>query len=121
MKPYGIHIDKDPGEILEQFRLLGEDMADKKAAYEYLDDMKKVTVARLKTNALSTGQATSDSAAERMALSSSSYGDFINQLKEARENFFRALVAYTAEDKRIEMLRSLESSVRSQLNKLPGS
>lgn len=125
-KIYGEHIDCDPTDIIEPLRLLSVDYADAKAAYEFLDDMKKVILSQQKGEAEAAYQSNNNKSPtegylERSAQCSLVYIRHLESLNNARRKFLIAQANYLAEDKRIELLRSLESSARSQLNKLPGN
>lgn len=114
---YGQHIDRHPDEVLEQFRILGEKYARSRARTEYLEDMKKVALAEIKSDIAKLEEVKAETKLERMALAHPLYRDFLEKLYNARSESYADEVNYKAEDKKIELLRSLETSARAQLNK----
>ena len=120
-KIYGEHIDCDPSDLMEPYRLLGQEYADKKAAYEFLDDMKKVIFNQQKGEAErrypQNGKQPSETYLDRMAYASAPYIEFIEKLNAARTDYLRTQANYLAESVRLELLRSLESSARAQLQR----
>lgn len=122
-KLYGVHIDCDPSVIVEEYRLSGERFAAAQAKFQYLDDMEKIILAEIKLDFWlnktdERGKKYSMALIETMALAHPDYRAHIEEIRIAREKSYKFEKEYKCEDKRLELLRSLESSVRSQLTKL---
>lgn len=117
MKVFGQHIDRNPEELMENYRLLGEDYAKKRARAKYLEDIEKTFLARIK-NVLADQEKMTESKLERMARGSDQYEKFLVELNQARQDSYTAEVLFMAEDKKIELLRSLESSSRAQIHNM---
>lgn len=116
-KIYGEHLDAHPDTLLERLRILGERAAKARAYMEYMEDKRKIIFADLRNSFLRDEGRISESALERMAYSHEAYKQHIEALFKARQESLVADVQYRAEDKKIELLRSLESSSRAQLQK----
>lgn len=119
--PYGFHIDRSPSDIMEEYGILGEDYARKKARFQHLDDMEKTILAGIKNeiaHAMRGGDKDPpETKVTRMALADERYVKFLKELYVAQEEALLAEVAFKQEDKRIELLRSLETSARSQVER----
>lgn len=122
-KTYGMHIDRDPRLLVEQYLDLGNRSAAAMAKFHYLEDIEKILLAEIKMDFLlkktdDSGKRYAMNILNEMALASPEYRQHIELMKLARENSYSLVNQFKAEDKVIELTRSLESSVRAQLNKL---
>lgn len=103
----------NPDEIYETISKAGEEWADKKSAYEALDDNTKSVLAEITGRYMDTGQ--SKSAAEVSALASRDYREHLASLSKARGEFLRAQVRYDSLKMLAELRRSQESTRRAEM------
>lgn len=107
-------MDFNPDKIYHEVTGAGEEWADKKAAYEALDDNTKSVLAEI-TGRYMDGKI-SKAQAETMALSSRDYRDHLADLSKARSAFLRAQVKYDSLRMLVELRRSQESSRRAEMS-----
>jgi hypothetical protein len=103
----------NPDAIYREVLAAGEDWADKKAAYEALDDSTKSVLADL-TGDYMDGK-TTKAEAERSALASGGYKDHLAAVKKARREWLMAQVKYDSLKMLAEMRRSQESTRRAEM------
>lgn len=121
-KLYGEHIDRDPRLILERFGQLGNDVAHTKAAYEAMEDMSKPLIARLKGEIeqdyiKENNKPPTETYLERLAFASPEYKSHVEHKAKTRKEYLVTNAKYIVEQAYIELLRSLESSSRAQLQR----
>lgn len=92
----------------------GEDWADKKAAFQALDDITKTVLADLKSDYLSSTKSRSE--AEDCALASRGFKDHLATLSAARRAWLLAEVKYKNLQLLAELRRSEESTRRAEMN-----
>ena len=103
----------DPDEIYHKIVTAGEDWADKKAAYEALDENTKSVLAEILGRYLD--PATSHAKAETYALASKDYRDHLASVSKSRKEFLRAQVCYDSLKMLAELRRSQESTRRAEM------
>jgi hypothetical protein len=104
----------DPDKIYAEVTAAGEQWADRKAAYEALDDNTKSVLAEI-TGRYMDGKE-SKTAAETRALASRDYRDHLASVAKARSEFLRAQVRYDSLRMLVELRRSQESTRRAEMN-----
>lgn len=103
----------DANEIFNSVSKAGEDWADKKAAYEMLDDMTATVRADVTTDFYSS--CSSKAEAQERALASKTYKDHIASLSAARRAWLLAEVKYKSVQLLAELRRSEESTRREEM------
>lgn len=103
----------NPDLIYQEVTSAGLDWADKKAAYEALDDSTKSVLADIQSGYLD-GK-TSKAEAEIRALSSRAYRDHLADVSKARKAWLLAQVRYDGVKMLAEMRRSQESTRRAEM------
>lgn len=103
----------DPEKIYVEVTAAGEDWADKKSAYEALDDNTKSVLSEISGRYLDAGETIGK--AEIHALSSKDYREHLVSLSKARHEFLRAQVKYDSLRMLAELRRSEESSRRAEM------
>src|SRR5574338_1550547 len=98
----------NPDAIYREVTTAGEDWADKKAAYEALDDATKSVLADIQSGYMD-GK-TSKAEAEMRALSSRAYRDHLADVSKARKARLLAQVRYESIKMLAEFRRSQEST-----------
>jgi hypothetical protein len=106
-------MDFDPDAIYREVIAAGEDWADKKAAYEALDDNTKSVLSDIALGYMD-GK-TSKSEAELRALASKPYRDHLSEVKFARRAWLLAQVKYDSLKMLADMRRSQESTRRAEM------
>lgn len=104
----------DPDKIFHEVSSVGEDWADKKSAYEALDDNTKSVLAAI-TGLYMDGKE-SKASSEVRALASRDYRDHLAAVAKARAEFLRAQVKYDTLKMLVELRRSQESSRRAEMS-----
>ena len=104
----------DADEIYQAVTKSGEDWADKKAAYELLDDMTKTVLADLTTDTMQ-GHKCSKGEAETRAYAHPIYKEHITALAGARRAWLQAEVKYKGVQLLAELRRSEESTRREEM------
>lgn len=122
-KPYGVHIDRDPALMIERYAELGRESSLAYSALQYQQDMAKIILAEISLEIWAEavdarGKRHSLSVIESMSYAHPRWRDYIEQLREIRDKSHQLQKEFKAEELRLELLRSLESSVRSQLKAL---
>lgn len=104
----------DPQKIYNKLVSAGEDWADKKAAYQFLDDSTKSILAQIKA------QMAGSSDAERttLALASEDYKKHLKFLSDARKAFLRAQVKYDSIKALSDHRRTEQSTRRAEMQHL---
>lgn len=103
----------DADQIYRKVEQSGLEWADKKAAFEVLDDMTSTVKADLTTDFYTT--CTSKAEAEQRALASKRYKDHIAELSAARRAWLFAEVKYKSSQLLAELRRSEESTRRAEI------
>lgn len=103
----------DPDKIYHEVSTAGEEWADRKSAYEALDDNTKSVLAELMSNFMD-GK-TSKAEAEMRALASGDYKNHLASLQAARKAWLRSQVRYDSLKMLSELRRSQESSRRAEM------
>lgn len=104
----------DADHIYAEISKAGEDWADKKAAFQALDDLTKTNLADIKADYL--GSCKSRSEAEDMALASRAFKDHLGSVAAARRAWLLAEVKYRNLQMLAELRRSEESTRRAEIN-----
>lgn len=104
----------DADQIYTEVLKAGEEWADRKAAYEALDDVTKSVLADITSNFLD-GK-TSKAEAEMRALASKEYKAHLASVKAARKAYLTAQVRYHSIQMLAELRRSQESTRRAEAN-----
>ena len=104
----------NPDEIYREVLACGEDWADKKAAYEALDDNTKSVLASITANFLDSGKMTK-SEAEMRALASGDHKNYLASVSAARKEWLRAQVKYDSLKMLADLRRSEESTRRQEM------
>jgi hypothetical protein len=107
-------MDFDPDKIYATVSEAGEEWADKKSAYEALDDNTKSILADIALGYMD-GK-TSKAEAELRALASKPYRDHLAEVKAARRAWLMTQVKYDSLKMLVELRRSQESSRRAEMN-----
>ena len=102
--------DFNPLTIRQELEVLGEDWADKKAAYEALHEVTKTVLADIKRRF--TG---SDATKTTEALAHSDYRSHLNDLKAARLDYLHAEVKWKTGLIWAELMRTEQSNIRAHL------
>ena len=105
--------DFNPDEIYAKVSQAGEEWADKKSAYEALDDNTKSVLADIIADYMDTQLTRSES--ETRALASSVYKDHLAQKQAARRAWLKATVLYDSLKMLAELRRSEESTKRAEM------
>lgn len=108
--------DLNPDKIRERLEEVGNDWADKKSAYEALDDLTKTVLAEVTSNYLPT--CSSKSEAEMRALKDNVYREHLAQKAGARREWLRAEVTWKTGNLWAELKRSQESTRREEMRRL---
>ena len=103
----------DPDAIFTEVLAAGNDWADKKSAFEALDDNSKSVLADI-TGRYMEGK-TSRTEAERYALASKDYKEHLADVSKARKEWLIAQVKYDCLKMLSELRRSQESSRRAEM------
>ncbi len=103
----------DPDRAYNEVISAGEDWADKKAAFEVLDDATKSVLATLTGDALRA--AGRHAQAQTRALASEGYLDHLKALGAARKAFLLAQVRYDGLKMLAELRRTQESTRRAEM------
>ena len=103
----------DPDAIFTEVLAAGNDWADKKSAFEALDDNSKSVLADI-TGRYREGK-TSRTEAERYALASKDYKEHLADVSKARKEWLIAQVRYDCLKMLSELRRSQESSRRAEM------
>jgi hypothetical protein len=103
----------DPAKMYVEVMAVGEDWADKKAAYEALDDVSKSVLADI-TGSYMDGKI-SKAQAEMYALSSKGYREHLASVAIARQAWLRAQVRYDSIKMLSELRRTQESTRRAEM------
>ena len=106
-------MDFDPDAIYREVTGAGEEWADKKAAFEALDDNTKSVLANI-TLGYMDGK-TSKAEAEVRGLASKAYRDHLAEVKNARREWLLAQVKYDSLKMLADMRRSQESTRRAEM------
>ncbi len=104
----------NPDEIYKTITEAGDDWADKKAAYEALNDVTKSVLAEITGRYLDAGQ--NKGASEISALASKDYREHLASLSKARGQFLHAQVRFESLKLLAELRRSEESTRRAEMN-----
>lgn len=104
----------NPDDIYSKVVQAGEDWADKKSAYEALDDNTKSVLSEIATDFMD-GAKTSKSEAELRAQSSKAYREHLYEKQKARREWLRAQVVYDSLKMLAELRRSQESTRRQEM------
>jgi hypothetical protein len=105
--------DFNPEHIYESIRLAGDDWADKKSAYDALDDNTKSVLAEITTGYMDTCKSKTE--AEMRALASAEYKNHLRTTQDARRAFLKAQVKYDTLKTLAELRRSQESTRRAEM------
>lgn len=104
----------DPDKIYAAVSKAGEEWADKKAAYEMLDDLTSTIKADLTTDIM-TGYKCSKGEAETRALAHLTYKEHLARLATARREWLHAEVRYKSSVMLADLRRSQESTARAEM------
>jgi hypothetical protein len=104
----------DADKIYNEVLAAGEDWADKKAAYEALDDCTKSVLADITSNFMD-GK-TSKTESEMRALASGDFKTHLASVKVARRAWLMSQVKYDSIKMLAELRRSQESSRRAEMS-----
>ena len=103
----------DPQKIYHELLTNGDDWADKKAAYEVLNDVTKSILASLKDPTISDAKATTE------ALAHPTYRQHLRSLGEARSDYLKAQVLYDSTKVLADARRTQQATLRSEHKHLP--
>ena len=103
----------DPDKIRERLAQVGDEWADKKAAFEALDDLTKTVLAEVMSNHLP-GCATK-AEAEMRSLMDPTYKQHLADKAAARRAWLKAEVVWKTGSTWAELRRSQESTLREQM------
>jgi len=112
----------NPKELTDQVIALGEEWADKDSAASALEESKKSVLAKLVTEHLEKGRSgesprgISVSAAELKALGDPKYEVHVDLMVQARKEANKARVRYDMGKMQLELIRSLQATLRSEMN-----
>lgn len=106
-------MDFNPRELYDRVITTGEDWADKKAAYDLLDDSTKSVLAQLTGDRLP--QEKSYAAAEGQARASSAFREHLAAVAAARRAFLVAQVRYDGAKMFVDLRRTQESNRRAEM------
>ena len=104
----------DPDKIYAVVEKCGLDWADKKAAFEMLDDLTKTVLADITTDTM-TGHKCSKSEAETRAYANTRYKEHLTRLAAARREWLTAEVKWKSAVMLADLRRSEESSRRAEM------
>lgn len=104
----------DPDRIRDRLVAVGEEWADKKSAYEALDDLTKTVLAEITTNYLPPVGA-SKAEAEIRALCDKTYKEHLASKAAARKAWLKAEVTWKTGLLWAELRRSKESTIREEM------
>ena len=105
----------DPDTIYNTIVQFGEGWADKKAAFEFLDDMTKTVLADLATD-IKSAHKCSNTEAETRAYAQERYKAHLTSLATARREWLQAEVKYKSAQLLAELRRTEESTRRAEMN-----
>jgi len=100
----------NPNEIYQKLIEAGSDWADKKAAYEFLDDITKSVLAEIKLDM----EGSSDAERTSYALANGEYFKHLEDLREARKEFLHAQVKYQSMQALADARRTEASTRRAE-------
>ena len=103
----------DPDKIFHEVSTAGDEWADRKAAFEALDDVTKSVLADI-TGRFMDGKI-SRTEAERYALASQDYRQHLASVSKARSEWLRAQVRYDSLKLLADLRRSQESTRRQEM------
>lgn len=103
-----------PELIFKQVMEAGDEWADRKAAYEALDDNTKSVLADITSNFLD-GSKITKSEAEMRALASGEYKQHLASVSAARKAWLKAQVKYDSLKMLADLRRSQESTRRQEM------
>lgn len=103
----------DPEAIYKEVTDAGEDWADKKSAYEMLDDNTKSVLADITSNFMDGRMSKTE--AEMRALASGEYKNHLASVSAARKAWLKAQVRYDSLKMLAELKRSQESTRRQEM------
>lgn len=103
----------NPLALTRRLQKVGDDYADKRAAYEHLERVKDAELSRLKH--IWTDE--SDAKATTLAKGSDEWREFLNKLNEANKEYLKARVKWEVANAHIEMLRTEQSNQRQLVSK----
>lgn len=103
----------DPDKIRDRLEQVGNDWADKKSAYEALDDLTKTVLADITSEFLDISP--SKAAAELTALGDAAYKTHLEAKATARREYLRAEVKWKTANTWAELRRSRESTMREEM------
>lgn len=106
--------DFDPDRIRERLKEVGDDWADKKAAYQALDDLTKTVLAEVTSNYLPP-VCTSKAEAELRGLMDKAYKEHLAAKASARREWLRAEVTWDTGKMWADLRRSQESTKREEM------
>ena len=95
-----------------EFEKLGQEWAEAKAQYEYLDEFRKAKIALLMK---SSGETTA-AAQEREALASNEYHQFLKGLQAANERMLGLQMKIKAIETRFEHWRTVQATRRAEMS-----
>ena len=103
----------DPNVLMKRAEELGDDWAEKDAAFGMLDDTKKNLVGKLMSSLLDDGIPTTK--AEHYAHAKKEYADYIKDLGEARREKNKASGKYKTYLKWIDLIQTKEANQRAEM------
>ena len=103
----------DPNVLMKRAEKLGDDWAEKDAAFGMLDDTKKNLVGKLMASLLDEGIPTSK--AEHYAHAKKDYEDYIKELGKARLAKNKSSVKYKTYLKWLDMIQTKEANQRAEM------
>lgn len=106
--------DFKPSDIYREIIAAGEDWADKKSAYDALDDNTKSVLADITSGYMKTSKSKAE--AEMHGLAADEYKAHLRSVQDARRAFLRAQVKYDSLRLLAELRRSQESTKRAEMN-----
>ena len=106
----------DPDRIRERLKEVGDEWADKKSAFEALDDLTKTVLAEVTSNYLP--NCSSKAEAEMRGLMDKTYKQHLADLASARREWLRSEVTWKTGNLWAELRRSQESTKREEMRRL---
>lgn len=106
-------MDFDPDKTYLAVTKAGDEWADKKAAYELLDDLTKTMLAEITSDYIP--DESSRAAAEMRALASKRYKEHLAAVAAARREFLRAQVSYEGAKMLAGLRQTQESTRRAEM------
>jgi hypothetical protein len=103
----------DPDRIRERLEEVGNEWADKKSAYDALDDLSKTVLADITSNHLPSSSSKTE--AEMKALKDDGYKKHLEEKASARREWLRAEVKWKTGNTWAELRRSRESTMREAM------